>query len=468
MIPGILILNNKNKYGFKKNKEIFMFQPLSKKYPCLKIASFIKRNLIKKGKKVINQYVIVDNEKKHLVQIIGDINNEYNQYEIYLHYYQLVIPKIKLDKFKITYSHRDITHLNIYSIDPPNCQDIDDAISYENNIIGVHIADVSYILDQIGFNPQYYSSIYLPHKQINMLPEELVNICSLLPKQKRATITIWITYDNNKIDYKFERTLIQSKGAYTYDQAKNIISPYFYNLVKLIGEKEYNYIIHDTHGMIEVLMILVNNIIAQYLFQTPGMVFRIHKTTLSTLPENPELAKFVKILQSKAAIYSFVPEGHKGLGLKYYTHFTSPIRRYVDIYIHRLLYGKLNQPIDLQDINETNHRIKKLERKINEIKLLHQITSKLCCSANLLNFDEKYLSLYLPTFKILYSYKIIDKRLNNITQIEINHDNIIITINEKNIKFTIYEELDITLNVINNKLYVEIDKFNFLYTKNPL
>ena len=43
------------------------------------------------------------------------------------------------------------------------------------------------------------------------------------------------------------------------------------------------------------------------------------------------------------AIYSTNPIGHYGLALKYYSHFTSPIRRYNDIIVHRLLKKYLNK-----------------------------------------------------------------------------------------------------------------------------
>jgi ribonuclease R len=63
------------------------------------------------------------------------------------------------------------------------------------------------------------------------------------------------------------------------------------------------------------------------------------------------------------AVYTSVNIGHYGLGFQDYTHFTSPIRRYPDLQVHRILYDYLT--------NEKN-----LEKRINHYKSILPIVCK--------------------------------------------------------------------------------------------
>ena len=138
----------------------------------------------------------------------------------------------------------------------------------------------------------------------------------------------------------------------------------------------------DAHKLIEDFMLLANRRIAKFIAkQKPEVPFpyRVHPLpeqerleTLSNfvsrfgyeMPEQVEdgskIAHALNALTEKVigkpeqniiqqmairsmpkAIYTTDNDGHYGLGFKYYGHFTSPIRRYPDVLVHRILEGVL-------------------------------------------------------------------------------------------------------------------------------
>ena len=141
----------------------------------------------------------------------------------------------------------------------------------------------------------------------------------------------------------------------------------------------------DTHKMVEEYMLLANKLVAEKIIsiekkekKTYPFVYRIHEDpeeskinelknyikqfgyTINTnegnlanslnglmkeikgKPEDRSIEKFAIRSMSKA-IYSTKKEKHFGLSFRHYTHFTSPIRRFPDVMVHRLLSDYMNE-----------------------------------------------------------------------------------------------------------------------------
>ncbi|HEY7534504.1 MAG TPA: VacB/RNase II family 3'-5' exoribonuclease [Thermodesulfobacteriota bacterium] len=127
------------------------------------------------------------------------------------------------------------------------------------------------------------------------------------------------------------------------------------------------------HGLIEEFMISANSAVADHIFNSKTRsIYRIHeppdltsikelslelknlgydlhiygklkagdiqKVIFESKDDSQKIAVNTLILRSlKRAVYSNERKGHFGLALDHYTHFTSPIRRYPDLVVHRII-----------------------------------------------------------------------------------------------------------------------------------
>ena len=140
-----------------------------------------------------------------------------------------------------------------------------------------------------------------------------------------------------------------------------------------------------------------NKFIYNFGYKLKGTIDNIHPKTVQELIENVKGTKEEHIINKlmlrslKQARYSEVESGHFGLAADYYSHFTSPIRRYPDLQIHRIIKEDLNQKVGerrrnhymaiLPDVakqsSETERVAEKAERDVDDLKMAEYMGDKI-------------------------------------------------------------------------------------------
>ncbi|MEL6274975.1 MAG: ribonuclease R [Bacteroidota bacterium] len=103
--------------------------------------------------------------------------------------------------------------------------------------------------------------------------------------------------------------------------------------------------------------------------KTPKSIARSYNRLMSLAEKDPAVKTLapIAIRTMAKAIYTSENIGHYGLGFTNYTHFTSPIRRYADVLVHRILDKNLNTPdpfkVNATKLEESCKHISNQERK---------------------------------------------------------------------------------------------------------
>lgn len=359
----------------------------------------------------------------------------------------------------------------VFTIDPEDAKDFDDAISLDKMAdggwrIGVHIADVShYVTENSPMDSEAFkrgTSVYLVDRVIPMLPERISNeMCSLSEASDKLTFSVFMTLSEQGklLSYDIKESVIRSKKRFNYGQVQRIIdgeleSPFaeklreMHELSKMLIQKRKSRgsidfdtieveiplnergepieikrrLRLDSHRLIEEFMLLANETVAKHvgmvlkekLKRELPFVYRVHESPdkesvlellqmahafgvdvsmpakisprfFQNVAEQFEQHPAATVLQDQLlrtmmkAKYSPANVGHFGLAYRYYTHFTSPIRRYPDLTVHRLLKryannkftdsSEFNQAIEQICLKSTNNEIRAQNAERESIKL---------------------------------------------------------------------------------------------------
>jgi ribonuclease R len=336
-------------------------------------------------------------------------------------------------------AREDLTGELVFTIDPPDARDFDDAISLKHDAargeweLGVHIADVSHFVKLGGTLDlearERGNSVYLPRHVIPMLPEVLSNgVCSLQEGVERFCKSVFITFDSKgkPLMHRLSATVIKSRKRLTYIEAQAVIDndmgvaranartetgydPELIDalrmserLAKILRERrkqdgmislnlpKAELTFSDegrvtgvtpeddsfTHTLIEMFMVEANEALARTFSDLdipllrrihPEPAFgdleelrtfaRIAKYRLSEEPSRRDLQAlldatregeaaraihFAVLRTLSKATYSPALVGHYALASDHYAHFTSPIRRYPDLTVHRAMAAYLD------------------------------------------------------------------------------------------------------------------------------
>jgi len=443
-IVGILHLNNNQKYGFtKKNVPYIKFTSLSGKYPNYIVPS--------KSKEKRAMYCVIKfnkwetNNTKPIGQIeymLGPVGDMDCETEALLFKTDIYPKKSKFKYLELDSLDESCIDYKTFSIDPIGCKDIDDAIHYKEldmgkKEIGIHIANVARYID--SWDTNFYSSIYLKNKQLNMLDDShSFGKCSLGHGEKKRALSLILKFNGYILEgYEFKETIIRN-NALSYQDVEKMISNCsggaVYKLWEFTSIMKSSPELSATK-MVEYYMLLYNNFVAKTLYKYDRQtILRTHKvinnSTLN-LSNNcdTKFETYLNRIQQHAAEYQIDPKEtcHQDLEMEFYTHGTSPIRRYVDIInqkniINYLAGREIVVEGKLDNINIFQKNLRKFYNHYKKLDIIFGMDLVTEYEAFIVGVDGIKIKIYIPDLDIEHSFIAISRKLLECNLVEMGED----------------------------------------------
>ena len=254
--------------------------------------------------------------------------------------------------------------------------------------------NVQKILDNSDRVVAKYYSKYIKHFK---LMEELARI---LKKRREKAGSLDLNIPETKVVLN-ERGIAIDITKYELTFANEIIEQFMLTANETVAEKffwleaPFIYRVHEAPDMDKVSEL--NKFLFNLGYRIKCKKEEVHPTAFAEVlneikgkPEERVISNLV-LRTLKVARYESENKGHFGIASKYYCHFTSPIRRYPDLFIHRIISKYLKQGYNLSDeeiekysmqaskyADESSEREKiaqKVERESVDIKMAEYMES---------------------------------------------------------------------------------------------
>jgi exoribonuclease-2 len=317
-------------------------------------------------------------------------------------------------------ARRDLTDLEILTIDGAATQDFDDALSIEDlgdrYRVGIHITDVAHYVRRDTLIDQEArlrgSTIYMADGKLPMVPGCLSDdLCSLKAGEKRPAISTFVTLapDARVLEFEIVPSFIRVKHQYTYfdvnqradtdwavqalyalaqafrqrrlDKGAVIITLPEINIwLDEAGQPQVSRVDRESPGRLLVaeMMILANWMAARLLTEKKlPAVFRSQPEPRQRLFDGVEGTLFQNWMQRRH-LSRFVlgagAEPHIGLGLSAYVTATSPIRKYFDLVTQRQLRAALGlePPYTETQITAIIHELERPMSAVGQVQFRRQ------------------------------------------------------------------------------------------------
>ncbi len=292
---------------------------------------------------------------------------------------------------------QDLTHLAAFAIDDADSTDPDDAISWDNGRLWVHVADVAALVapDTLADTEARArgGNLYLPEGTVHMLPIGATVALGLGLQEISPALSFGIDFQADGGVGQVEITPSWVRVTrLSYDEAETKLAEPVLDQLLAVAERwaarrrsngaielalpEVKLRVIDGEIVIKPLpplrsrmlvreaMLIAGEAVARYaLAHDLAIPFTVQDATEEARAQTPvtlsdmfALRRMLKPSQQKSA-----PAPHAGLGLEVYCQVTSPLRRYTDLLTHQQLRAHLSSlaqveqaapPLDAQTVME--------------------------------------------------------------------------------------------------------------------